>query len=282
MPDSTHNISMNIIIFSKDRACQLDLLLNSMQKMFREYEKCSIILIYTFSNEHYKHGYSILEKSHKNVNFTHENSFKDDLVNNIDADKKHTMFLVDDIVWKERFSIDCKAVEIMDNDPDILCLSLRLNPRLTYCYTLNIEMGTPQFDGNLCWHWDGAEGDFGYPMSLDGHIFRTEDILPLLTGLQYFNPNTLEGRLSENPIKKGKMICLNRAPIFNMPINKVQTYNTNRHGKISAEHLNRMFLAGYRISLPPLIGFDNKACHQEVDINLRRSPLNFIKNSLRL
>jgi hypothetical protein len=272
------NISMNIIIFSKDRACQLDLLLNSMQKMFRESSEYVPSLLYTTSNVYYKKGYQQLKKKYKKVKFIKERNFKIDLIDNIDEDKEYTVFFVDDIAWKEPFSINCNELHLMKDDSDILCLSLRLDPNLTYCYAYNSEMKLPELDHNLCWNWAGVEGDFGYPMSLDGHIFRTKEILPLISNLQYTNPNSLEGKLSEVPLKNKKMICLEKSPIFNLPINKVQTHNSNRHGNISAKYLNDMFFLGYRIGLSPIIGFRNNACHQEVDVTLKRSFLNMMKN----
>jgi hypothetical protein len=138
-------------------------------------------------------------------------------------------------------------------------------------------MPQPEFDQNLVWSWMDHSDDFGYPMSLDGHIFRTEDIFPLLSNLSFYNPNSLESILSKNPPHRTKMICLSRAPIFNIPVNKVQNNYNNRHGSISAAYLNDMFLSGYRISLKPLIGFNNIACHQEVDIRLKRNLFNAIK-----
>ena len=50
------------------------------------------------------------------------------------------------------------------------------------------------------WHWMGMEGDWGYPMSLDGHIFRTAEIAPLLEHLDYRNPNVLEAALARRPL----------------------------------------------------------------------------------
>jgi hypothetical protein len=273
---------MNIIIFSKDRACQLDLLLNSMQKLFRENSHYEPIVLYTTSDVHYKYGYQQLKKQYKNVKFIKERSFKINLINNIDQDKEYTVFFVDDNVWKEPFSINSNQLLLMKEDPDILCLSLRLDPNLSYCYTHNSKMKPPEFDQNLCWNWAGEEYDFGYPMSLDGHIFRTKEILTLISKLQYTNPNSLEGKLSEVPLKNEKMMCLKKAPIFNLPINKVQKHNTNRHGNVSAKYLNERFLLGYRIALSPIIGFRNNACHQEVDIRLRKPLLNSIKNILRI
>ena len=246
--------------------------------MFNEYTQYKIILLYTASSAYYQYGYNKIKKTYNHVSFINENDFKSDVIAHIDLKNQYTVFFVDDIVWKEPFTTDCDELNIMEKDPDILCLSLRLDPNLTYCYAYNTKMKAPNFDDKLRWFWDGKEGDFGYPMSLDGHIFRTEDILPLLSSLSYYNPNSLEGILSEHPINRSKMICMKKAPIFNLPINRVQTHNTNRHGNISAEYLNKMFLTGYRISLSPLLGFNNDACHQEVDIKLERSFLNKIRN----
>lgn len=253
-----------------------------MKMMFQEYMKCNINILYTSSNKSFERGYLQLKKRHKHTHFTKENNFKEDLISQIDPDNKHTVFFVDDNVWKEHFSIDCDELNLLDEDPDLLCLSLRLDPELTYCYAYDTNMNSPEFDSSLRWLWHGAEGDFGYPMSLDGHIFRTNEILPLIEKLSYFNPNSLEGAMSINPLVKNKMICLRKAPIFNMPINKVQTHNNNRHGNISAEYLNKMFNAGYRISPIPLLGFDNNACHQEVGVTLDRSFLTMIKNIFNL
>ncbi|MDB4575817.1 hypothetical protein N9112_02545 [bacterium] len=274
------NTSLNIVIFSKDRACQLDLLLVSMKKMFAEYRHCTIAVLYTTSGKAFEQGYKILKKSHKNIDFINERDFKKDLLLQIQPENYYTVFFVDDIVWKEPFTVNCDELKLLKNDPDILCLSLRLDSNLTYCYAYDTNMKTPAFDHKRRWYWRDEDGDFGYPMSLDGHIFRTHEIYPLLLNLPYHNPNSLEGTLSIHPLKSKKMICLQKAPIFNIPINKVQKYNTNRHGDVSAEYLNKMFLSGHRILYKPFIGFRNYACHQEVDVTLKNSFFNIIKNLL--
>jgi hypothetical protein len=40
------------------------------------------------------------------------------------------------------------------------------------------------------------QGDWSYPMSLDAHVFRTAEHSELALGLDYFNPNTLEGNMA--------------------------------------------------------------------------------------
>lgn len=280
-PAKKINQYLNVIIFSKNRPCQLDLLLNSMAKFFIEHKVFNTFVLYAVSDDEYQYGYDQLIKKHKKIKFIKEQNFKRDMLENINVDNKYTVFLVDDIVWKESFSVECRELELLDKDLDIICLSLRLDQYLTYCYACDIDMRRPEFDQQMRWQWDGQDGDFGYPMSLDGHIFRTEDIYPLLTSLTYYNPNSLEGELSQHPLNKSKMICLNKARLFNMPINKVQNDNSNRHGSITAEYLNTMFINGYRISLKQLIGYDNNACHQEVDITLKRPLQEKIKAIIR-
>jgi hypothetical protein len=64
------------------------------------------------------------------------------------------------------------------------------------------------------------------------------------------------------------MMCFERSPIMNIPVNKVQIVNGNHCGTISAEYLNTKFLEGYVIDLEPLKEFNNISAHQEVDLKL--------------
>lgn len=154
-----------------------------------------------------------------------------DMLSKISPNADYTVFFVDDIVWKEPFTIKCNEVKVLEEDLEVLCILLRLDPTLTYCYAFDMDMNTPGFDEIMRWNCRGKDGDYGYPMSLDGHIFRTKEIELLLTKLSYDSPNSLEGALSKHTLKHVKMICLYMAPIFNMPINKVQTQSANRYEK---------------------------------------------------
>jgi len=261
--------NINIILMSKDRPCQLELLLHSMEVHWSEAFEYKINVLYTFSNNLYKKGYDILIEDYSDVNFIKENNFKEDLLNLIE-NKPYTIFFVDDLVFKEDFSLNCKEMKLFENQNDILCLSLRLHPNLTYCYAANIPMKKPIFDKNNTWIWKNETGDFNYPMSLDSHIYKTVCIKPYLERLNYSNPNSLEGILATYPLSQPKMICFNKSKVVNNPCNKVQTNNPNRHGNIDAKYLNDKFLEGYRISLDNIDGINNISCHQEIEIKLEK------------
>ena len=262
---------MNIIVFSKDRAAQLDLFMRSMVEYFSEYIDFKIYVIYTYSSNVFKKGYDELIKLYEDINFITETNFKKDVLSTIDPNLKFTTFFVDDIIWKESFSINDDKFILFEQSTDILCLSLRLNSNLNYCYAANHSMTLPISYDNGVWNWRGERGDYGYPMSLDGHIFKTQDILPLLQRLIYKNPNQLEAMLSYSPINKPKMMCYDKSKIINNPANKVQTNNPNKHGSISAEYINEQFLKGYMIDLEPYRNINNTQCHLEM-------PINFIKD----
>ena len=53
---------MNIIIFSKDRAAQLDLLLRSLKSSFKESDSCKIHVLYDSSGEDFYKGYLLLSE----------------------------------------------------------------------------------------------------------------------------------------------------------------------------------------------------------------------------
>jgi hypothetical protein len=259
---------MNIVVFSKDRSCQLELFLRSMKEYFKEYDQYTINVLYKTSNSFFQNGYDILIDEYKEVNFLFEMSFKSDLISLIDLNKEYTIFFVDDIIWKESFSIFCDEFERFKFDKNILTFSLRLNTNLKYCYAASVNMKPTM---STIFDWRGLQGDYGYPMSLDGHFFRTIEIMVYLRELQYNNPNQLEAMMASCPINKPKMICCEKSIIFNNPCNKVQTNNSNKHGNITAEYLNQEFLKGCRIDLNPYRGLNNESCHKEMPVNLLKN-----------
>lgn len=266
---------MNIVIFSKDRAAQLDLFLRSLKKFFPEWHLSKeIYVLYTYSTEDYGSGYAKLITMHPEVCYVYEslNGFKTDLLKLVKQENPLTVFFVDDDVFKEDFNLRCEEMRSFVNRNDIICLSLRLYPKINYCYTMDIPVKLPQFiEGKYIWRWqEAAPGDWSYPMSLDGHIFKTDDILSLIVQLNYSNPNTLEGEFACHPINIPNMICFENSKIVNIPANKVQNVNSNRCGNISSFSINERFLNGNRLSLNKLLSKEefknNTSCHQEMEL----------------
>jgi len=265
---------LNIVIFSKDRACQLELLIRSMKFYFKEFYENKINILYTYSDDKFKDGYEKLFNIHndQNIRYIKETQpFKNHVLTLLDPNNPYTVFFVDDIVFKNTFTLESKQFKLFTLNDEILTLSLRLHPYLTYCYAARIRMNSPNFDSNFIYKWLGAQGDYGYPMSLDGHFFRTSEISALTKAISFKNPNSYEGVLAGYPLNRLKIICFEESIVVNNPINKVQTNNNNFHGTISAEYINNEFLNNKIIDFEDFKEFKNYSCHQEIEIK-------FIKN----
>jgi|GEM_PF-359053 len=269
---------LNVVIFSKDRSCQLELLLRSIKIFFKDWHHYQFTILYTYSDPTYDEGYKKLKELHPEFNYVcereHPLPFKQHVLDLIQDTHPYTVFFVDDNVVRQPFDLCSDAFQIFESDRSIVSLSLRLSPDITYSYSTNKPASSPHFEPNLVWNWREmpADNDWGYPMSLDGHIFRTEQIKPLIEQAEFYNPNLLEAELAKIPIDLPSMICYSHSKVVNIPANRVQSTHANRHGNlVSPAEFNREFLDGKLISLKSILDLQNIAVHQEVTFQLRKS-----------
>lgn len=277
---------LNVIIFSKDRAAQLDALLRSIRERVEGWEKRSLwSVVFAASSPEFDEGYEIVRAEHRSgtLRFIDERSQSGDFRSIVTEtmQRQHQangapwcMFLVDDIIFKTQWALDGgKPMRRLKTDPRVLCLSLRMCPRYNVCYSENRPVKRPFMALFGRWNWRKASGDWGYPMSLDGHVFRYNDIFPLVQQIEFKNPNTFEFALSQNPIiARPLMTCYAESVVVNLPVNRVQHVYNNRAGEeygLSAEELNASFLAGRRVNLAPIYALnENLACHHELPLQL--------------
>ncbi len=262
---------INVVIFSKDRACQLELLLRSFKKYFTEWEQAEKTVVYKTDNHALAQGYQLCQKLHPEFHYVSESTtpFKQGTLNAINEDNALTMFLVDDIVFKDKFSLLDPEFQQFSNDLEILCLSLRLHSGVNYCYATNRHVSAPQFREDGAWQWIGAEGDWGYPMSLDGNIFSTPIIKFITENIQFYNPNTFESLMAMNSKffdNTPFMFCYQEnSKLLNIPANLVQDMFPARFGNlVTPEELNQRFLNGEIILLEPFMGQKYNAVHVEL------------------
>lgn len=275
----------NVIIFSKDRACQLDACIRSFFFYCKEALEVEISVLYTFSNEEYRRGYILCQQrnNYPNIRWVlqrHLLSFKKDLLCLLKGKETnpYLMFLVDDIIFKDFWSFKDPEIESIKDNPHLLCCSLRLYRGITKCYATNTSSPLPNFIKNNVWSWYGASGDWGYPYSLDGNVYRTISMLPKLYNAEYTNPNQLEAVLnihnaslvglgtSDRPLY---MQCyIDNSKLVNIPANRVQDEFKNRVGNImSTEQMNTKYLyEGEQISINTVKDLVNNTVHVEIPI----------------
>jgi hypothetical protein len=191
------------------------------------------------------------------------------------------LFLVDDNIFVGEFRVG-DAVELLDEDPKLLGVSLRLGENTTHSYPQNRRQNLPKFsaigDGVLVYDWTTAELDFGYPLEVSSSVYRLRDVLPLAAGLSFANPNVLEDRMAFNAHifrrRYPLLGCFRSSVTFCNVVNVVQTAIPNRSGESSPYSVNELaarFDRGERIRVEAFSGFVPSACHQEVSLVFGKS-----------
>lgn len=250
---------LNTIIFSRDRACQLDALLRSMPAHLHP------TVLYMTSNARFEEGYEVLMRERSAV-FVREVAFRQDLAWLVDSASRYTMFLCDDDV----FVRDMPPFGGLE--PDEVCFSLRLAPGLTYCFPKQQRQDEPKMK-DLRYEWLTADGDYGYPMSLDGHVFRTSDIMAKIKTLEFECPNTFEAALARealseriSPFKKHRPMirCVERPVVVNIPLNQVQRRWMLPNCNVEAVILNELYLKGKRMRVHYK---GNVSCHAAIPVS---------------
>jgi len=277
----------NVIIFSKDRAAQVhacvrSLIANCADKLGEDY---SISVLYKASTEDFMNGYEICKSSleHESIEWKlqrHDMSFRKDLkmlFNGREANPL-TMFLVDDILFRDRFSFFDPEIETLMDSNALLACSLRLDKNITECYATNSPSAVPAFVKACVWNWYGAQGDWGYPYSVDGNVYRTGTVIKKILNSDFANPNQFEASLNVNNAslvglgteeKPTYMICyVNGSKLVNIPANRVQDEYANRVASImSPEEMNVHFCEkGEQISLSTVSDLKNSTVHVEIPI----------------
>jgi hypothetical protein len=260
-----------VIIFSKDRACQLDTLLRSM-KDYLSAPNSSIFILFKSTSAKFREGYDRLRKKNilDSIKWVEEKAFKPDLLEimNTISDDSSIMFLVDDIIFYRPIQID-KVIPLLGNRH--LFASLRCDRS----YSADIQPRFSHNDGHLEWKWtfrSSPRGAWNYPFSVDGNIFQKKFIGGLCGKLDFKGPNSFESGLHSLRWKlsvrwRNRAVAPLHAVLFNNPLNKVQTEGETWHRNVSAEELNEKYLDGFYIDNKRLYSANPDAIHFAVDVN---------------
>jgi hypothetical protein len=296
-------MTVQAIIFSKDRPLQLHATLGSFALHALDAAMVQINVLHRASNEAYRQGYSQVAKEWSEqlqINWVEESHFKTDLLGILQMPcsaspwrrlldritfrhpgmkTEHILFLVDDNLFIRPFCLQ-EIADTLTKQQDAIGFSMRIGRNTTNCYSMQCEQQLPAFASappGLRFRWSGQMGDFGYPLEVSSSVYRCADLIPLLRTLPYNNPNRLEQGLSAASglfaSRLPSLLCFEQSVAFCAPVNKVQSIVNNRSGaqdEYSSEALNALFLDGYRVNVLALIEFVPKAAHVEIELPLSK------------
>ena len=263
------------VVFSRDRPMQLHALLSSYFEKAKN--PAPVHVLYRSSSERFEAAYrevlSLLE-GHP-VSVTRETGFREDLLRTLRATEvDKVFFLVDDVLFIE----DVDLADFTGVDTDRFVPSLRLGKNLRRCYTAQARQPLPPFvDGvtsdrdKLCWRWAEGRFDWGYPLSVDGHIFSLVEISLMADASTFAAPNSFEQALQgfADLVRNRYGVSYVKSKIVNIPVNRVQSEeNRNIAGKVHPDYLLARWEAGFQIDFRTLYGWVNESAHQELPLRL--------------
>ena len=264
---------IDVIVFSKDRAAQLDMMLSGLKHYLKEWQSQSYTILFTYTNDLHKLSYDRVISLHPEKCFTwvKENNFQRDVINIFNSGKNaYCSFLVDDDVFINKFSLEDKEVkEFMRND-QIACVSPRIYPKVDYCYTARLITPPPKnFINKTIWNWKepGLAGDWNYVFSIASfHIFRREDLAGPINKVPFRAPNSFEGTcLAPTNLPRPLMICFEQQKVLCGTNNRVQTENNNYHeNSHPIDILAKNFLMGKRLDYTANNNVMKNACHGNI------------------
>lgn len=259
---------MRWLVFSRNRAYQLDALLRTLQAN-GGIDPATVTVLHRYDGRHAAQ-LDLLRDDYREVAWIEEADFRGQVVDWVKAvgDDLATFATDDALVTRP---VDLAPVADALRLPQVLAFSLRLGLHLDWCYPRHAPQPPPRGVRRgevFCWRWSEGEADWGYPLSVDGHVFRVPALLWALEQIAFSNPNTLEANLQPLRPYFGDMLgaCFTESRYFNAPLNVVQTVFRNRHGHVDVDAFADLFDLGARFDPARVAGLVNRSAHQEFDL----------------
>jgi hypothetical protein len=260
--------SVNTIVFSRDRAMQLDAFIRSVRR-FAPGLMPNLSIVYAATAEDFRKGYEVLQREASDVYWRSEDDFRSD-VRALVGTHDYVVFNTDDDLYYKR-------TDRFYLDEETACFSFRLGLNTVYCYPLDQEerVSEPELHRTwFAWRWvDQSVGTLGYPLALNGHVFRANELKEWLYEIEFSNPNELESALQQFLIEtRPKIAAFRHSRLVNVPANLVNETHPNRNwGVYTLDELNKRFLAGERIEIEAMDFAHVHAAHEEIPYVFRPS-----------
>jgi len=268
-------VPIDCMIWSKDRAMQLDLLLRSVRDMYPDVNKVHVR--YDYSTEEFKQAYDRIRDTDYDINICYykQGTLEQDTKDILRAITSKYMFCcVDDGVFIAPLRNTDRLLEAFTED--VSAISIRMSPDITYCYGSKMDSPVPKFTeckhNYLKWKWSESHymTDWGYPGAIDSQIYRTQWLRDIILPFNFTLPTHLETHLNTNREKffKPYMVSNNYTCLLNVPMNRIQQeWFHNPHGEIDPQELNKLFLDNYKIDTSNIYGYECNMVNAEINFN---------------
>lgn len=188
------------VVFSKDRAMQLDAFLSSYFNKSKHFG--DLIVLYTASTKEHLDSYTTLERNYKSkpIQFIKETNFRDQIIRILEVGNYDNVGLfVDDMIFTREFDWrDILKYNLYEN-----VFVLTRGRDLGVSQVLQKKNVLPNFEAIdnhiLSFRWNEFRdiNDWSYPLGLSGYVYVTEELRVMIRALSFRAPNSLEASLQQ-------------------------------------------------------------------------------------
>lgn len=278
---------ISICVFSKNRACQLDAMLNSLYKNASYFS--DIKVLYTHERADFAHGYDILIKEHPDVQFIKEESIPNQVIPLVESFHPYFCWATDDSLFYMPHVVDEDKLSWVFDKQQALSLNLRVGLNIVWQNHWHSER-TPSIPVSATYKdliaWDSSnisvQNDVGRLWQNDASIMPRDKYLERLKSERHWQKSR-GCRGLDNVAQSGNMFARRIGAAFansvyvNVPVNLVHLLDDGRlyadnWGKYIRQDigvLNQVYLKGARIDWEKC-DFNNLDCgRKEVEYSFK-------------
>jgi hypothetical protein len=220
-----------IVVFSRDRALQLELLLETYARHVTDPPRLTVL--YSVTSAAHRAAYEGVFKRYADVieQSREEAAFRAELVEVLArSTARSVMFLVDDLMFIH--PVNGRLLAAWDGADGIL--SLRLGGNISSSFNSGLEnlprpptLREAQRRGErmLTWIWGSGQAEWQLALSLDGHLLPKPLVERLIRFSRFRAPNSLEAALGRFRFlfKRSPGFAFPTSRVVNLPLNSVKT-----------------------------------------------------------
>ncbi len=277
---------------SKNRACQLELLLRSLKEQVTSLPRLSVSVLYAADLGVFARGYERTRRLHPDVHWRLQEprSIKAQLDELVRMEPREFFtFMVDDDVVVRPFGPSDPPFRLLRERRDVAAVALRLHPGVRYCQPLRLRTPPPRLDSDLTYEWKASrrravrllrrlvgrpspQGDWAGSMFVDGNVFRHAEFADYFARLpEISHVPHVESIMLRRPLPGRRVAIYPQSRILNLVMNRVDVSSRYPHGGGSPDDFNARFLNGERLAYHQLTQMHNESAH--VVVHPRWEPL---------
>lgn len=257
------NIRLEVIVFSYNRALQLEALLESLISNLDNRIKINILYKTDRNTNGLYNKLKIRYRNSNNIFFFHQkHSFKISLIkliksldNKIEFNKQILFFVDDQILFRK---VKLNSLKSLFKSAPITTLRIGLNTKKSF--NLNKKQNIQNYPykvtkNSLSWQPLFIKDDISYVFSFDGSTIPLKLFERFSKYLIYKGPNTLESSINYGgfsyKIIRCKISSFLEQCVINLVITKVQNETDNRGKFYDARKLDDLFINNWKLKINP-------------------------------